>query len=492
MIHPVPPARTLDHAPADGLDPCADPADALERLVEIHETGLALLQEDFEAFAAGRLDRPARWVVYPYLCAEVVPAALAPKSNLAFGKVTTPGLHGTTVTAPGLFADYLLEQMTLLVENHGARFHVGRSRVPIPLTFALDRATSTITADQRLALRHAFVLPDLMGTNDDIVDGRRGQSGDNVAPLSLFPAERVDYSLHRLRHYTATDPAHFQHFVLFTNYQRYVDEFIELGRAGVEAGEYEKLVEPGDRITWRGCEPDKDVIAKPPQMPAYHLVRPGREGITLINIGVGPSNAKTVTDHLAVLRSHAWLMVGHCGGLRESQRLGDYVLAHGYLRDDHVLDQSLPVEIPLPTIAEVQLGLAKAVGEVTGLGGKALKERFRTGTVVTTDDRNWELRIDTLGQRFNQSRAIAIDMESATIAANGYRFRVPYGTLLCVSDRPLHGEIKLPGMADAFYEKSVSQHLRIGIRAMELLRAEARAGTLHSRKLRSFDEPAFR
>ena len=95
-------------------------------------------------------------------------------------------------------------------------------------------------------------------------------------------------------------------------------------------------------------------------------------------------------------------------------------------------------------------------------------------------------------QRFNQSRAIAIDMESATTAANGYRFRVPYGTLLCVSDRPLHGEIKLPGMADAFYEERVSQHLQIGIRALELIRKEAEAGTLHSRKLMSFTEPAFR
>ena len=132
------------------------------------------------------------------------------------------------------------------------------------------------------------------------------------------------------------------------------------------------------------------------------------------------------------------------------------------------------------------------VTEVTGLEGPVLKERLRTGTVVTTADRNWELRFDQLSMRFNQSRAIAIDMESATIAANGYRFRVPYGTLLCVSDRPLHGEIKLPGMADAFYEERVSQHLEIGIRALELLRKEADNGTLHSRKLRSFTEPAFR
>ena len=227
-------------------------------------------------------------------------------------------------------------------------------------------------------------------------------------------------------------------------------------------------------------------------MPAYHLVQENGQGITLINIGVGPSNAKTVTDHLAVLRPHVWLMIGHCGGLRASQRLGDYVLAHGYLRDDQVLDEMLPTAIPIPPLAEVQLALAQAVAEVTGVHGQTLKERLRTGTVVTTADRNWELRFEQLSMRFNQSRAIAIDMESATIAANGYRLRVPYGTLLCVSDRPLHGEIKLPGMADAFYEERVSQHLEIGIRALELLRKEADAGTLHSRKLRSFTEPAFR
>src|SRR3546814_1887919 len=87
------------------------------------------------------------------------------------------------------------------------------------------------------------------------------------------------------------------------------------------------------------------------QMPAYHLMAPDRSGITLVNIGVGPSNAKTITDHLAVVRPEAWLMIGHCGGLRPSQRIGDYVLAHAYLRDDRVLDEMLPPEIPIPAIA---------------------------------------------------------------------------------------------------------------------------------------------
>jgi AMP nucleosidase len=226
-------------------------------------------------------------------------------------------------------------------------------------------------------------------------------------------------------------------------------------------------------------------------MPAYHLVREDGSGITMVNIGVGPANAKTITDHIAVLRPHAWLMLGHCAGLRTTQELGDYVLAHAYVREDHVLDEDLPVWVPIPALAEIQVALATAVADVTGLTGHELKGVLRTGTVATTDNRNWELLPDNTPQRrFSQSRAVALDMESATIAANGFRFRVPYGTLLCVSDKPLHGEIKLPGMANNFYRERVDQHLRIGIRALEILR-ESGPGSLHSRKLRSFAEVAF-
>jgi AMP nucleosidase len=81
-------------------------------------------------------------------------------------------------------------------------------------------------------------------------------------------------------------------------------------------------------------------------------------------------------------------------------------------------------------------------------------------------------------------------MESATIAAQGYRFRVPYGTLLCLSDKPLHGEIKLPGQANLFYERAIGEHIQIGIATAEMLRDESHR--LHSRKLRAFNEPPFR
>jgi AMP nucleosidase len=123
------------------------------------------------------------------------------------------------------------------------------------------------------------------------------------------------------------------------------------------------------------------------QMPAYHLARgDGQGGVTIVNIGVGPSNAKNIADHLAVLRPHCWLMVGHCGGLRQSQAIGDYVLAHGYLRRDRILDDLVPPEVPVPALAEVQVALQEAARRVTGERGGALKQRLRTGTVVSYDD----------------------------------------------------------------------------------------------------------
>jgi AMP nucleosidase len=272
-----------------------------------------------------------------------------------------------------------------------------------------------------------------------------------------------------------------------------------MARSGDGAG-YDAFVEPGNVIERPAGAPAQkgDPLGAPPprlpQMPAYHLKRADRSGITMVNIGVGPANAKTITDHIAVLRPHAWVMLGHCAGLRNTQQLGDYVLAHGYVREDHVLDEDLPLWVPIPALAEVQVALEEAVAQVTQLKGYELKRIMRTGTVASTDNRNWELlpsrdAISTPERRFSQSRAIALDMESATIAANGFRFRVPYGTLLCVSDKPLHGEIKLPGMADHFIRERVDQHLRIGVRAIELLRG-AGVDQLH-RKLRSFAEVAF-
>lgn len=471
--------------------------EALAELVRVYETAVSCLKGDIAAFVEhGTLPpserRAERCWTYPELRIRYGGTERATSASRAFGRLAEAGIYGTTVTRPHLFADYLADQLALLEAEYEVSFEVGASAQEIPFPYVLEGVSVGNVTPQELASH--FPSTDLAMIGDEIADGVHVLAHDEALPLALFDGLRTDFSLARLAHYTGTSPEHCQRFVLFTNYHRYVDEFVDWAGTQVGTNGYVALSGAGglylDAPTENARARLSDTAWRRHQMPAYHLLREDRSGITLVNIGVGPSNAKTITDHLAVLRPEAWLMIGHCGGLRESQRIGDYVLAHAYLRDDHVLDPVLPPEIPLPAIAEVQQALAQAAEIVSGGGGISLKKRMRTGTVVTTDDRNWELRYTASAKRFSLSRAIAIDMESATISAQGYRFRVPYGTLLCVSDKPLHGELKLPGQANRFYEEAIASHLEIGLVACDLLRGQGER--LHSRKLRAFNEPPFR
>jgi len=481
-----------------------DASAAVARLEEIYERNTGFLRGRFEAYAKGEPLAARVRATYPFVRITTDTHARL-DSPLSYGFVSGPGVHEATVTRPDLFRAYFAEQIGLLVQNHGVPVEIGESDEPIPIHFAYRR---DINVEANIALRDRsttdrplrdlFDTPDLATMDDAIVNGTLKLPPGAPAPLAMFRAARVDYSLHRLYHYTGTDPEHFQNFVIFTNYQFYVDAFARICREHVAAGHpaYGAFVEPGNVITRSarlgGAGPIGTPPERVPQMPAFHLVAPGCGGITMINIGTGPSNARNVTDHVAVMRPHAWLMLGHCAGLRNTQKLGDYVLAHGYVREDHVLDEELPLWLPIPALAEMQVALEQAVGEVTGLSGFELKRVMRTGTVASVDNRNWELGGQgAIIRRLSQSRAVALDMESAAIAANGFRCRVPYGTLLCVSDRPLHGEIKLAGMAGEFYRQRVGQHLEIGLRALEKLKSQAH-DRLHSRKLRSFTEVAFR
>ncbi len=456
--------------------------EALRRFIERGE------KPDADARAAGAF-------VYPEIRIGYGGDTARSKTGRAWGRLAEAGTYSVSVTQPRLFRDYLTEQLDFLMSNYDIEVEVGASKQEIPFAYVLGEGVDVADV-MATDLVRLFPAPDLAHIGDEVADGIWEPRGGAHYPLALFDGLRTDFSLARLRHYTGTSPEHFQRYILFTNYQRYVDHFVRWGVGEVNnpdsrftalAGAGGMLIEPGNDDAEAAVA---DGMFKRFQMPAYHLVAEGGAGITLVNIGVGPANAKTITDHLAVLRPEAWLMIGHCGGLRGSQKIGDYVLAHAYLRDDHVLDAVIPAAVPIPAIAEVQQALQQAALTVSGEDEEALKERLRTGTVVTTDDRNWELRYSSSALLFNQSRAVAIDMESATISAQGYRFRVPYGTLLCVSDKPLHGEIKLPGQANRFYERAIEEHVRIGILACDLMRQNSRR--LHSRKLRAFNEPAFR
>ncbi|MFV3306455.1 AMP nucleosidase [Pseudomonas sp. NY15181] len=475
--------------------------EAVDQLAVLHERATGALNQALKRYLKERAvpDAEQRSLFrYPelrviYLCQGEVPS-----TTRAYAKVQVPGTYAVTITQPKAFRKYLLEQLRPLMADFTVRVEVGVSDQNIPYPYVVEQGDelggSGVTAAE---LARVFPSTDLSATSDGIADGLYEWEGADPMPLALFHAARTDFSLRRLVHYTGSDWRHVQPWILLTNYHRYVDQFIHLGLQRLrDDPRFVRMVLPGNVIVERGMDEGEAnaIVAGVEwhrfQMPAYHLIAEDGDGVTLVNIGVGPSNAKNITDHLAVLRPHCWLMVGHCGGLRQSQTIGDYVLAHAYMRRDGILDRVLPPHIPIPALAEVQLALQEAAALVTGERGDQLKRRLRTGTVLTYDDRNWELHWAQERPLINLARAIAVDMESGTIAAQGYRLRVPYGTLLCVSDKPLHSEIKLPGAATAFYQRAVSQHLSIGIAAVDLLRTQL--NSLHSRKLRSFDEPPFR
>ena len=471
----------------------------LAELQRHYDDAVRTLRDDVIAFGKGgtlpdHAKRSDGSYAYPQITLRYAGVGEQRDRSRAFGRLESPGTYSTTVTRPDRFAQYLTEQLELIAAEYEVEVTVSRSRQEIPFPYVLDgEAGAAMVGIAPREIAAHFPATDLALIGDELADGTE-IDGDHDMPLSLFDGLRTDYSLARLKHYTGSEVSDFQDFVLFTNYHRYVDEFVNWGATQIGQDGYIALTGAAGldirEPTPHAQDQLNDTAWRKHQMPAYHLVRKDGSGITLVNIGVGPSNAKNICDHLAVLRPHAWMMIGHCGGLRSTQKIGDFVLAHAYLRDDHVLDAVLPPEIPIPPIAEVQQAMALAAEQVSGVQGANLKQRMRTGTVVTTDDRNWELRYSSSATRFSQSRAIAIDMESATIATQGYRFRVPYGTLLCVSDKPLHGEIKLPGQANKFYEETIAAHLQIGIVAAARLRDEG--DRLHSRKLRAFNEPPFR
>ena len=299
---------------------------------------------------------------------------------------------------------------------------------------------------------------DVIELNDPLLLDHTDESNWDITKkkLFLFSPERTDISLDRLQHYTGTSAHDFQRYILFTNYDMHVEVFLE---------KFPDCIKP---------------VREGVQMPAFHHKLDDNKGITLINIGVGPSNAKTITDHVSVLRPDAMIMVGHCGGLRNHQEIGDFVLANGYMRDDRLLDDLFPIGIPVIPNYILNLYL-KQVLDNHGLS-------HRIGTVFTTANRNWEFSKKDTVEKIHQSRSLAVDMESATVATNGFRYRVPHATLLCVSDKPLHGKPKLSGAAQAFYQNSKEKHLEIVIETIDMVKQTHPDGLPNS-SIRAFNEP---
>ena len=332
----------------------------------------------------------------------------------------------------------------------------GEFASPGAIRWYLERELGRLAADgARIA-----VSPGREAT--DLRDPRLGAAIDETQwdlrrkKLFLFAPERMALSIDRLRHYTGTGAEMFQRYVLLTNYAWHVEVF---------------------RAALPDCVGPESADR---QMPAWHHMLPGRMGVSMVNIGVGASNAKTITDHLAVLRPDMLLMIGHCAGLRNYQDIGDLVLATAYMRDDRVLDDMLPLGVPVVSNHTLNSLL---LSELTAHG-----LRSRMGIVFTTANRNWELCLATMQDQLRVSRALAVDMESATVAANGFRYRIPAATLLAVSDKPLHARPKIAADAQGFYAASRRQHVEIAISVAKKA-SELYPGGLPAAGLRSPDEP---
>lgn len=455
---------------------------AVQELIALYRASCELARQ---AVASGDL-ASYRDVLYPKLAVEVRNWRPIDRSE-PFGYVDEAGTYAATLSRPDLMAAYLEAQLEALTSNYDCEVRVGYSHVQIPPEYIAGMGD---ISELRAGASPEVPRPSLDEVDDAIVDGHWDGFHGEEKPLFHFGPQRFDLALARLEHYTGIAVDSLQKYILFTNYAMHVTEFVRFGvrELSREGSRYTRLVLPsGETVSDTVAVEDLELGSKF-QMPRYDLVTEAGDGITLINIGVGPSNAKTITDSLAVLRPEAWIMIGHCAGLDARMRIGDLILGNAYERHDNVLDEHIRRDQPIPAVPEIQRTLEKAVSEVYGEDTSLM----RTGTVLSTGDRNWEWKSPRdLWEWLRGSTAAAVDMESCTLAANGYRYRVPYGTLLAVSDLPLHAVPKLPAGAQAFYSNSKEAHVMCAVRAMERLAKNPRK--LRTRKLRrTIGEVPFR
>lgn len=463
-------------------------AEAVEKLIELYDASAELARKVLEE---GNYE-DYRQVVYPKLVVDVLEWKPISRSE-PFGYVNEAGRYSATLSKPHLTRNYLTEQLERLTGNYPCEIYVGPSKTRIPPEYLHD--VDGVSEARRVGdTSDAIPRPTLDEVHDAIVDGNWDAFHGAEKPLFHFGPQRFDIACARIQHYTGIDVDTMQRFILFTNYAMHTTEFVKFGLRSLRDGNsrYTALILPnGQKITAaEAAAIDLSQLSLDShfQMPRYDLCTEDGYGITMINIGVGPSNAKTITDCLAVLRPEAWIMIGHCAGLDGRMRIGDLILGNAYQRQDRILDGRINPDIPIPAVPEIQRALEASVEQIYGQD----KSLMRTGTVLSTGDRNWEWHTpEELWELFRGSTAAAVDMESCALAANGYRYRIPYGTLLSVSDLPLHAVPKLPALAQAFYSSSKEAHVMCAVRAVESLAADPER--LRTRKLRrAMGEVPFR
>jgi AMP nucleosidase len=190
-------------------------------------------------------------------------------------------------------------------------------------------------------------------------------------------------------------------------------------------------------------------------------------GITIINFGMGSPNAATIMDLLSAVSPKAVLFLGKCGGLKKKNKLGDLILPIAAIRSEGTSNDYLPAEVPALPAFNLQRAVSTSIRE---------HERdYWTGTVFTTNKRVWEYD-ERFKKYLRKTRSMAIDMETATVFCVGFVNQIPSGALLLVSDQPMISTgVKTNDSDKQVTEKFVSDHIKIGIRALELIKGNRRS-----------------
>lgn len=191
------------------------------------------------------------------------------------------------------------------------------------------------------------------------------------------------------------------------------------------------------------------------------------EGITIINFGMGSPNAATIMDLLSAIHPDAVLFLGKCGGLKKKNKLGDLILPIAAIRSDGTSNDYLPPEIPALPAFSLQRAVSTAIREN--------QKDYWTGVVYTTNRRVWEYD-ERLKKYLKKSRAMAVDMETATIFTVGFANQIPTGALLLVSDQPMISTgIKTEASDLRVTSTFVDSHLKIGVDALMEIKNNGRS-----------------
>jgi AMP nucleosidase len=248
---------------------------------------------------------------------------------------------------------------------------------------------------------------------------------------NLIYANEAKWGIGRqiLERYTGTPPEGFQKQVILTNFGHYLERFASLCE---------------DAVTTQGS--------------AMTVVHSASRGVSIINFSIGSPVAALIIEVLATAEPKATLFLGMVGGLHRSLQVGDFVLPTAAIRDEGASKHFMPPQVPaLPTF-KIQKFVSQIIVE------KGLD--YRTGVVHTTDYRFWEFNERFKAQLYEE-RALAIDMETATLFSVGFASKVPIGALLLVSDLPLRKDgIKTGESARHVFREFTDLHISIGIQAM--------------------------